>query len=326
MYSVVGIGLISALFGLARHADQSGPGFVLPQLQPQSGFAQFINHNHFVFLAEMSLGLVLGLMLRRPVQFGRLVVGLTIAIPMWIAIVYSGSRGGLACMVAQVLFLALLVFIVRPGRRLLEQRDRQEPAGLSVALGTPIFLIALFLIVMVVGIVWVGGDPLASNLESVANEFGAKEADRYTTTYRSTIWPMTWEMIKDHPFAGVGFGSYWIAITRYHHGSGELTPQQAHNDYLELFASGGAVGCALALWLLVAFLKAVRVRLLSANAYRQAACLGALTGIFGVGLHSFVDFGLHITINSLVFITLMVIATVNERTEKSLPRSRLAAA
>jgi hypothetical protein len=34
-----------------------------------------------------------------------------------------------------------------------------------------------------------------------------------------------------------------------------------------------------------------------------------MTGIFGVLLHSMVDFGLHIIINALIFIVLVVIAT-----------------
>ena len=103
VYVSIGIGLLSTAFGLLRHAFQAKPGYLLPYLQPDSGevlggggFGQFINHNHFAFLAEMSLGLVLGLMLIRPVRFTRLVWCLAMAIPMWVAVVYSGSRGGLA--------------------------------------------------------------------------------------------------------------------------------------------------------------------------------------------------------------------------------------
>ena len=35
-----------------------------------------------------------------------------------------------------------------------------------------------------------------------------------------------------------------------------------------------------------------------------------------MAVHSFFDFGLHITINSLIFIALIVIATVDERVEE----------
>src|SRR5258706_10495495 len=102
VYVVVGIGLGSTLFGFIRKWFQYKAGFLLPHLQLDDGtvlgiggFGQFINHNHFAFLVEMSLGLLLGLMLQRPIRPTRLALGSILAIPMWIAIVYSGSHGGL---------------------------------------------------------------------------------------------------------------------------------------------------------------------------------------------------------------------------------------
>ena len=321
VYVVVGIGLGSTLFGFIRRSFQYKVGFLLPHLQPDDatvlggvGFAQFINHNHFAFLVEMSLGLLLGLMLRRPLRPNRLVLGLALAIPVWIAIVYSGSRGGLASMIAQILFVALLVFIASPGRELLRTEDTRAQVGrIGPFLITRVVLITSFLVVMVMGVVWVGGDPLASHLESVPNEFGVKDSDKYTRTNRSTIWPMTWEMIKDHPLAGVGFGGYWIAITRYHQGSGEMTPQEAHNDYLELLASGGLIGAAFVVWFIALFLKEQIFRSRHSGVVLGAYSGGALAGIFAVAIHSVVDFGLHVTINALVFTILIAIATVRIR-------------
>jgi O-antigen ligase len=317
-YVVIGVGLSSTIFGLVRMALQRKVGFVLPDLQPNDGtvtrgvgFAQFINHNHFAFLAEMSLGLVLGLMLRRPFRLARMAIGLTAAVPMWIAIVYSGSRGGLFNMLSQVLFVALLVFIAAPGRQLLKQNDKDR-GGRRMApfLVTRGILIASFLVAMVFAIAWVGGDRLAPGLESVPDEFGVRDSDRYTRTHRSTIWPMTWEMIKDHPVAGIGFGAYWIAITKYHHGSGEMTPQQAHNDYLELLASGGLLGAVIGLGFVWLFLREAIAAFRQSDAGLRALRVGALAGIFAVSIHSVVDFGLHMVVNGLVFLALVVIATI----------------
>ncbi len=318
VYVVIGIGLASTGFGLVRRAFQTKPGFLLHFLLPESaeamgggGFGQFINHNHFAFLAEMSLGLVLGLMLSRPLRMTRLAWCLAVAIPMWIAVVYSGSRGGLASITVQVLFIALLIFIAKPGRELLREGTRHDDVRrFGPFLVKRVVLIASFLIVMVLGIVWVGGDPLAYKLESIRYEFGVKDSDKYTRTYRSSIWPMTWEMIKDHPIVGVGFGGYWIAITKYHKASGAYSPQEAHNDYLELLSNGGLIGVAIGLWFIVGFCKSVLTRLRHRDPLLSALSIGALAGIFAVAIHSIVDFGLHITINALLFVTLMVIATV----------------
>lgn len=319
VYVVVGVGLASTLFGFFRRSFQYKVGFLLPHLQSDdvlggAGFAQFTNHNHFAFLVEMSLGLLLGLMLRRPLRPTRLVLGLVLAIPMWIAIVYSGSRGGIASMIAQILFVALLVFVASPGRELLRTEDGRGQVGrMGPFLITRAVLITSFLVVMVMGVVWVGGDPLAYRLESVPNELGVKDSDKYTRTHRSTIWPMTWQMIKDHPLAGVGFGGYWIAITRYHRGSGELTPQEAHNDYLELLASGGLIGGAFVVWFIALFLREQIFRLRHSGVVLGAYSGGALAGIFAVAIHSVVDFGLHVTINALVFTILITIATIRIR-------------
>jgi O-antigen ligase len=316
VYVVIGIGLSSTIFGLTRKAFQSRRGFLLPALQPDDGiitrgvgFAQFINHNHFAFLAEMSLGLVLGLMLTRPVRFTRLALGLALAIPMWVAVVLSGSRAGLGAIIGQVLFVALVVFVAKPGQQLLKEANGPERARhMAPFLVTRIILIASFLFLMVLGIGWVGGERLAANLDSVTDEFGIRDSDKYTRTHRSTIWPMTWQMIKDHPLSGVGFGSYWIAITRYHHGSGEMTPQQAHNDYLELLASGGLIGLSIGLWFFIRFFKELKIRLRESDASFIALSTGALASIFAVAIHSIFDFGLHITINSLLLVALIVIA------------------
>jgi O-antigen ligase len=319
IYVVVGVGLGSTMFGLLRRSLQYKVGFLLPHLQTDdamgsAGFAQFINHNHFAFLVEMSLGLLLGLMLRRPLKPIRLVLGLVLAIPMWIAIVYSGSRGGLASMIAQILFVALLVFVASPGRALLRTKDGRGQVGrMGPFLITRVVLITSFLVVMVMGIVWIGGDPLAYRLEAVPNELGVKDSDKYTRTHRSTIWPMTWQMIKDHPLAGVGFGGYWIAITQYHRGSGELTPQEAHNDYLELLASGGLIGGAFVVWFIALFLKEQIFRSRDSGVVLGAYSGGALAGIFAVAIHSVVDFGLHVTLNALVFTILITIATIRIR-------------
>lgn len=181
-------------------------------------------------------------------------------------------------------------------------------------------LIASLLGAAVAGVVWVGGDPVVSRLETVSGEVSAEERGGLWKqgATRIQIWDATWELIKDHPFAGVGFGGYWTAITKYHRATGEVTPQEAHNDYLELAASGGIIGVALAVWFVVVFVRRVRQTLRASDPFRRAACLGALIGLFGVAVHSLVDFGLHITINALMFTALIAVAASNPAHETPL--------
>jgi len=173
-----------------------------------------------------------------------------------------------------------------------------------------VFLIVVMLAIFAYGVTWIGGEPVVSNFQLATTDFTQQEMENNTNTSRKEIWSATWQMIKHHPIAGVGFGAYWIGITKYHRASGEISPQQAHNDYLELLASGGLIAAALVIWFLVVIGKAARYRLNSSDGAYRAACIGALTGLLGAAVHSFVDFGIHITINALVLFTLIAIVLI----------------
>jgi len=313
IYVIIGVGAATALFGIARQNFQHGPGFVLPALPVGRGFGQFINRNHFALLVEMTLGLTLGLIVGEKGKHRRVFVLIPIGGLLWCALIYSNSRGGIIASLCQLLFLLVLLY---PVRHLTQQRaDPKERSfenftgGLAVRAVLIVCLIGLF----AYGVSWIGGERVVSNFQLAATDFSDQEMENNINTSRKQIWVATWEMFKAHPVTGLGFGGYWIGITRYHHASGEITPQQAHNDYLELLASGGLIGCALTAWFLVIFFRRARTSLHSQDSYYRAACLGAITGMFGVVVHSFVDFGMHITINALLFCALSVIAVQADR-------------
>jgi O-antigen ligase len=169
---------------------------------------------------------------------------------------------------------------------------------------------------MVVGVIWIGGDPLTKRLETIQGEVSNEDVDTGEGGRRMQIWRASWKIARDHPLTGIGFGAYWVAITQYYDVPGQKRPYQAHNDYLELLISGGVIGVALGLWFILAFLKKARETVQSKDGFRRAACLGALTGLFGIAVHSIVDFGLHITINALFCVALIVIATIDERVDE----------
>jgi len=310
---IIAVGVISAGFGLLRQATQVDAGFLLPYLRPHFGYAQFINRDHFAFLIEMALGLGLGITVCRGISGARLALYLIAAIPMWIALVLANSRGGILSMLCQVLILAWLLGWRRTAHRI---ENEQTPAHPGIRLfrkarslaARAILIIALFA-AAVIGVVFVGGDPLVQKLDAISIELDPKIAESYTL--RLNIWQATRELIKDHPVAGVGFGGYWIAITRYHHSSGEITPQEAHSDYLELMTSGGIIGLAIGVWFVIAFVQAARRKLLIAENYDRAVTLGALVGIVTVAIHSLVDYGLHVTINTLLLTALVSIVLIN---------------
>ena len=310
--TIIVIGVMSAGFGLWRQSSQHGVGFLLPYLRPGFGYGQFINANHFAFLMEMALGLTLGIAICRGASGGRLTLYLFAAVPMWVALVLANSRGGLISILCQAVFLAVLLVSQRAGKETAARFSRIQRVALQVG------LVVTLLIGAVTTVVVVGGDPLAGRIDSLSVELDRNTAESYTL--RQNIWQATWELIKDHPVAGVGFGGYWIAITRYHRASGETTPQQAHNDYLELLASGGLIGLAIGIWFVVVFVRAAYRKVRTADSYGRAVTLGALAGILTIAVHSLVDFGLHTPINALVCTALvaLVVGDAGRATPESL--------
>jgi O-antigen ligase len=307
----------TAIFGIVRETTHHDtPGFVLPQLKPDVGYGQFINRNHFAYLMEMALGLALGLTLGRGEKRARLIY-IAAALPVWVALILANSRGGILSMLSQLLFLLLMYGFAGQTQGADEGEGVFWPFVRQVTGKLPVrvLLIAGLLGAMVVGVAWIGGDPLAKRLETLQSEVGNESVGMAEGTRRILIWQASWKIFKDHPVAGIGFGSYWVAITKYYDVPGQKRPYEAHNDYLELLVSGGIIGVALGLWFLIALLRRVRKTLSTKDALRRAACVGALTGLFGVAVHSLVDFGLQITVNALVCVALVVIATLDERVE-----------
>jgi len=97
--------------------------------------------------------------------------------------------------------------------------------------------------------------------------------------------------------------------------------EQSHNDYLQIVADAGLAGGLAAL----VFIGILFTRGLSAAKTRdrrkRAIILGALTGCFGIAVHSFVDFNLQITANAQLFLALAAIATP-ERSDRSIEHER----
>jgi O-antigen ligase len=318
IHLVLLIAVVSALFGIIRHTQQNAEvGFGLPLLRRDSGFAQFVNKNHFALLMEMALGLVTGLVFGGGVKRDRILFYVSAAAVMWTALVMTSSRGGLFSTFGQLVFLAtvLLWFRFRNRKHLRGGRPMLSLAPVA-ALST------LALIAVAASALWLGGDLLVTRLESLSGEIRSEANDPHAGVRRREVWQATLELIKAHPVAGSGFGAYQVAITRFHDGSGKWTPEAAHNDYLELVASGGVIGVLIFACFVVVFAKRIRLQLKQPDPTRRAACLGALTGIVGVAAHSVVDFGLHVTANAVVFMVLIVVATTNLQGEFQQQRER----
>ena len=299
IHLILGIGVASAVFGIVRQSVQHAPGFVLPRTMPGIGYGQFVNKNHFALLMEMTLGLGVGIGLLRSFNRDRMMIYVALLLPVWTALVLSNSRGGILSMLAQVVVAGLL---------LMRRWDYKSERGGRVRVMRNVMLL-LLVTMIAVGTIWVGGDKLVSSFSQATTDFTEKPEDQRSGVSRIEIWQATWKMFTAHPMLGVGLGGYWVAITAYHDASGVSTPQEAHNDYLELLSSGGLIGLAIGAWFGVALFQRVRDNFRSDNHFQRSVCFAALLGIAGVAVHSLVDFGLHLLVNAVVFLVLIMLAT-----------------
>ena len=258
------------------------------------------------------MGLVAGVVLMSGKGRERIPLYLAALLGLWAALVLSLSRGGLMAMTAQAIFAVLLFANSRRARKTDKDEIESSRFGWTRSLAVKVIMAATLLAFIVAGIVWLAGDKLSAGVESAAAEMTAVDrTELHEGSRRRDIWRASWLMFKAHPIAGAGLGGFWTELPYYHQASGVTTPQQAHNDYLEVLASGGLLGAALLIWFVVVLIKQARQSVRASEGFQRAAVLGAMVGLVGVGVHSLVDFGLHITSNSLVFVAMLAIISLD---------------
>lgn len=262
-------------------------------------------HNHFAGLLEMILPLTLALgfyywrksrdRMRRhslgdfflrvgDAEMSKCYLLLLAAAMLSLALVFSFSRMGLISMLASFGMMAAAATVGK--------NRRQMPAALI-----------LFLIVGgVATVAWVGVEPVVKHFEELSHDDPLAQRNEG----RMALWKDTMKLVREHPWAGAGLGSFQFAFTRVQSRELNYTVEHAHNDYLEFAAEMGVPAAA---FLFVSFLL-VALRTLQASrraksSRTRALALGTLGGTSALLIHGFADFNLHIPANALLFSVLL---------------------
>ncbi|MEP6924938.1 MAG: O-antigen ligase family protein [Pyrinomonadaceae bacterium] len=260
-----------------------------PFMQP---FGSFVNKHNFAAYIEMCAAVPLGLLFSGAIAREKRLLYLTATGLMGIALVMSGSRGGLVALLAELVFLAVIA------------TKNRTPGALFVKIGLAAALVAA----IAVGTVLIGGD---STLTRIAETAGSKDP----TSSRLQIWATTLDVIKQNPLFGVGWGAFGVAYTQFDPLNGRERVEQSHNDYLQILADAGIVGAILGAAFVFALFRDGWRRIGSDDNFRRGIAIGALAGCFAILVHSLFDFVLHTTAISLLFLTLAALATLNGRVE-----------
>ena len=305
-------GFLLAIFGLTQSVVSPTKVYWIRELNQSTAFGPFINRHHFAGYMELTIAIPLGLVFAGAIEKEKMLLYLFVAGLMGVALVMTASRGGIISLVCEILFLITVTAIWRKQSERRHHHHRRSSrlkriaarAGMAAAL-----LVSLFL-----GVLFLGGEFSIYRFIDTVNTDDP-------TTGRAHFWSVTLNMIKAHPYIGTGLGAYGVSYTQYDSRNGLFRLEQAHNDYLQVLSDGGIVLGVLGLsFVVLLFWKAI-VRAKSRDDFRRGVALGALSGCFGVLIHSFFDFTLHTTSNALLFLVLAALATLNGRVEDA-PRKR----
>ena len=128
-----------------------------------------------------------------------------------------------------------------------------------------------------------------------------------SATYRLRLWRDALRAARQ-AHGGQGLGAFQDALPRFKQGAGELRVEHAENDYLELLVEGGAIaGLALAafLWQLLKGLAKPAPH----RGVEHGLRLGATAAGVALGVHSFMDFNLHIPASALLACFLLALVS-----------------
>ncbi len=293
--AVVIFGSVMAFAGILQRLASPDAIYGLRQTPQAIPFGPFVNQHHFAAFMEMTVGLALAMLTGGAIKSDRKALVFIALGLMMIAVIMTGSRGGMIGMAATfVVVLAAgsskssLTSSAAGNSRLF--KTAVGALLLAAAAGTAIFLS--------------GADPLLRGL-GIEN----KEVD--LTGGRLHFWSIALKIFFDNPILGAGFDAFGVAFTKYDSWHGYFRVEQAHNDYLQMLADGGilAFSC-IAAFIFLLLRHGAKVIRSSLSPERRTIAVGALAGCFGILVHSFFDFPLRTVSNSYFFLLLAALATV----------------
>ncbi len=309
--TIIIFGFLLAVFGLTQSFTSPTKVYWFRDFAQSTPFGPFINRHHFAGYMELTISLPLGLLFAGSLQKEKAFIYLFAAVLMGVALIMTGSRGGMISVVAEIIFLAVLSGFRRKYRTHKDQPKRSQFRGAALRATLAFALIiGVFLSVLTLGGEW------------TLSRFVGTVNTEDPTTGRSHFWSVTVEMIKSHPVIGTGLGAFGVAYTRYDSRNGLFRLEQAHNDYLQVLSDSGILGAALGLFFIAMLFRIALKRCESSDPFRRGVAIGALSGCFAVLIHSFFDFTLHTTSNALLFLVLAALATLNGRVEEVQRRRR----
>ena len=317
------LGVVLAVAGIAQKAMWNGKiyGFWTP-IEAGDSFGPFVNRNHFAGWMLMALPIAVGYFCARVAR------GMRQVKPGWRnrLVWFSSADASETILVGfAVLLMALALTLTMSRSGMLGLLAALIISGWFVArrqaTGSRRAIVAGYLIfVAFVAAGWTGFDSLAARFaQNGTADIGG----------RLGIWSDTWRLARRFPIVGTGLNTYGAATLFYQTVDLKQHFAEAHNDYLQLLAEGGALVCIPAALVIFAFAWTVRRRFREVSVVSSDYWIriGAVTGILAIALQEISDFSLQMPGNTVLFTVLLAIAVRSSsegRRIHSLPRENQA--
>jgi O-antigen ligase len=285
-----------SLLGIIQHFTSEGTIYWLRTLRAGGDpFGPYVNRNHFAGFVELTLPIGLAMLIFRGLRRDLYPLASLLTIIPIGALILSGSRGGIVSFGFEVAVLWLLA------------RTRKGSEGPRL---TALAIVALAAVAL---IAWLGAG-------KAIERFSMVRPGEVTINRRFTMSQGAAHIFEDHPVKGAGLGALVAVYPRYEISYDGKLVDHVHNDYIEMLAETGVLGglCGLAfLWIL--FRQAKTCYAAEQGHFSRALHAGAVTGLCGILLHSFVDFNLHIPANAVLFLLVAYLATSAPLRSESMP-------
>lgn len=301
---VTALGGTLALVAIVQRATSAGEIYgVWKPLMPGTPFGPFVNRNHFAGWMLMGLPLAIGLFLALVARGMRGVSGGWRSRILWfssrdasqvILVAFAVVTMGLSLILTLSrsgisCFLAALVLVSSVVVRKQTVRSRRAVAG------------GYLLLVATVTMLWAGLDEVVGRFADP----GARDLSG-----RLAIWIDTIRIVHDFPLAGTGLNTYGVATLFYQTAIPQTHLREAHNDYLQLAAEGGLLLGVPIVVAIAIFVRDVSRRFYDASDEATVYWIrtGALTGLVAIALQSIGEFSLQMPGNAVLFTVLCAIA------------------
>jgi len=198
---------------------------------------------------------------------------------MSVALVFTKSRSGIMNLALGLICLSVFVKIKFSSKKFIK-------------------LVAIILFITIVVGVWMGITPVFDRYLDL-NPNDVLEEGRFS------VWMSTYNIFKDYPLLGSGYGSFVYIYPSYTTRTNQGWVNHAHNDWLELLSDTGIVGFLI---VLAAFILLSTKELLKAFSSSKDKIIylyfGLYMAIFSIAVHCLTDFNLRTTANSFLLAVL----------------------